>query len=114
MGKTDVKLISPNQRTKLVTVRVHYCICMNNYVILTLTTSQINLDYYGTDWEGPVPLQDDEATVSVEELPELLSEVQQSTLRDLIPYQDQLSDDWMIHSFSVAKLFVHELCEQSS
>ena len=114
MGKTAVKLISPNQRTKLVTVRVHYCICMNNYVILTQTTSQINLDCYCTDWEGPVPLQDDEAIVSVEELPELLSGVQQSTLRDLIPYQDQLSDDWMIHSFSVAKLFVHELCEQSS
>lgn len=87
---------------------------LNNYVILNLTTSQTNLDYYGTDWEGPVPLQDDEATVSVEELPELLSEVQRSTLRDLIPHQDQLTDDWMINSFSVAKLFVHELCEYSS
>ena len=59
-------------------------------------------------------LKDDEATVSVEKLSELLSEVEQSTLRNVIPPQDHLTDDWMIRSFSVAKLFVHEVCEHSS
>ena len=103
--------------SRLVTVKEpEGCIVASEYVILTCVkqTTQTNCNDYGTVREGPVPLQDDEATVSVEELPELLSEVERSTARDLILHQDHFTDDWMIHSFSVAKLFVHELCEHSS
>ena len=68
--KTESKaLVKSRKMTCELAPRLHCCIWICNFYLHS--TSQTDLDYwyYGTDWEGPVPLQDDEATVSVEELP---------------------------------------------
>ena len=41
---------------------------------------KVNWDTFGVDWEGPVPL-DDESTVTVEELEDILSDAQKQQLK---------------------------------
>ena len=43
---------------------------------------------YGTDWEGPIPLEDDLETVHVDQLPRILSEEQKATLQQQIVLTD--------------------------
>lgn len=53
-----------------------------------------NMDSYGTDWGGPVPVCDDmnSDTVLVDDLPPLLSATQ---LTDQLPSRESLTEDWM-------------------
>ena len=62
---------------------------------------------YGTDWEGPIPLEDDLETVHVDQLPCILSEEQKATLLEQIVLTDTLTEEWMIKNFAIAKDFVH-------
>ena len=59
------------------------------------------------DWEGPVSLGDDN-TVVVEDPPRVLSEEGRDLLRQEIGQADVVTEDWMIESFTVAKVFIHE------
>ena len=68
------------------------------------------MDYYGADWEGPVPDSDDESTVVLDDLPPLLSGSQQQALAQQIPVHESVTEEWMISSFTIAKTFVHQSC----
>ena len=54
---------------------------------------QASWDDYGIDWEGPVSLDNDEDTVTVEEPTEMLTETQKVELREQLNELDT-------HSFS--------------
>ncbi len=62
---------------------------------------------YGIDWTGPVSLDDDN-TVVLDDLADVLSDTEKATLSDQIPQLTTLTEDWMIQSFTIAKVFVHE------
>lgn len=62
---------------------------------------------YGTDWEGPIPLEDDVEIVHVDQLPSILSEEQEATLQQQIELTGTLTEEWMIKNFAIAKDFVH-------
>ena len=69
------------------------------------------MDFYGTDWDGPVPVCDnDDGTVVVDDLPPLLSATQQQALTDQLPPSESLTEDWMITNYTIAKVFVHQSC----
>ena len=68
------------------------------------------MEFYGTDWNGPVPADNDADQVVVDDLPPLLSITQQQALRDQLPPSGPLSEEWMITSFTIAKSFVHQSC----
>lgn len=70
------------------------------------------MDFYGTDWDGSVPVCNDGDTVIVDDLPSLLSPAQQQALMDQLPDRDSgsLTEDWMITSYTMAKTFVHQSC----
>ena len=65
---------------------------------------------YGIDVEGPVPL-DDESTIVVDELPNVLSEEERAMLRRHIVQPDSLSAEWMIENYSVTRYVVHLLSQ---
>ena len=63
-------------------------------------------DEYGIDWSGPASLDDDQ-TVTVDNLPSILSDEECTTLRQQLTHSDTLTEEWMVHSFTVAKVFIH-------
>lgn len=65
--------------------------------------------YYGVDWDGPIPTSD-ESTVQVDNLPSVLTSDQQDYLRSQIPPYTNLTDEWMIDSFTLAKVYIHNTC----
>ena len=68
------------------------------------------MSYYGIDWEGPVPDDNDENIVVVDNLPLLLSESQQQALEQEIPACDSPTEEWMISTYTIAKRFAHQSC----
>ncbi len=75
--------------------------------ILAVIIIQGITDDYGIDWTGPVPVEDVDNVVRVDDLTDVLSDAEKATLMQQITQPDTLTEEWMIHSFSVAKLFVH-------
>ena len=67
---------------------------------------------YGIDWDGPVPVHDgnEDDTVVVDDLPPLLSATQRQALTEQLPPSESLTEDWLISSFTTAKVFVHRSC----
>ena len=64
------------------------------------------LDLYGVDWKGPLPMANDENTMVVTSLPPYLSAAQQEILHQQLPHSDTITEEWMIHVFSIAKVYV--------
>ena len=63
------------------------------------------MDFYGTDWDGHVPVCDnDDSTVVVDDLPP-----QRQALTDQLLPSESLTEDWMITNYTTAKVFVHQL-----
>ena len=69
-------------------------------------------DQYGIDWAGPVPTDEDDNTVTVDDLPDILSETEKDILRQHISDQGTctLTEECMIRSFTIAKVFIHAAC----
>jgi Tfp pilus assembly pilus retraction ATPase PilT len=67
------------------------------------------VETYGIDWEGPVSV-DDEETVTIEELADLLSNEEKEELRDMLsPMCTSLfSQQEMLCQFVMAKSFVNQ------
>ena len=53
-----------------------------------------------------MPIDDDDI-VTVEELPDVLSAAEKAILQQQITHYDALTEEWMIQSFTTAKVFVH-------
>ena len=62
------------------------------------------------DWEGPVPLDDDEDTVTVEELTEMLTDPQKDALREQLTALDSHSFSQldMLRQYTIAKSYVYD------
>ena len=75
---------------------------------------QTNWDNYGIDWEGPVSL-DDEDTVTVEELTEMLTDTQKVELREQVDGLDahSFSQLDMLRQYVVARSYVYDNCNSS-
>ena len=69
----------------------------------------MNWDSFGVDWEGLIPLDDDN-TVTVEELEDLLSDTQKQHLKEsLAPLLGStFSQESMMAQFLLAKSYVHQ------
>ena len=67
-------------------------------------------DTYGVDWEGPVPLDDDVSTVTVEELSDMLTDSQKDQLKVLLAplSASDFSQQAMLGQFAIAKSFVQQ------
>ena len=66
---------------------------------------------FGIDFEGPVPLDEDENAVVVEELPQFLSQEEMTTLRQHIPQPDSVNEEWMIQSYAITRSVIHSLSD---
>ena len=66
-------------------------------------------DDFGIDWNGPTPL-DDESTVTVNELQEVLTYERRRQLEGLLSSlsTSTFSQQEMLGKYAVAKLFVHQ------
>ena len=64
------------------------------------------------DWEGPIPLTDDEETVTVEELTDMLIDQQKDELREQLASLDlqSFSQLDMLWQYTVAKSYVYDHC----
>jgi hypothetical protein len=87
--------------------------CLYSYICLFFL--QANWDDYGIDFDRPVNIDDDETTVTVNEIENLLSQTQRDELKDKI---DNVSNDCfsqleMISKFSIAKMYIYNACEQN-
>ena len=62
------------------------------------------------DFEGPVPLDDDEDAVTVEELTEMLTDPQKDALREQLTTLDSHSFSQldMLRQYTVAKSYVYD------
>ena len=62
------------------------------------------------DWEGPVPLDDDEDTVTVEELTEMLTDPQKDALQEQLIALDShsFSQRDMLRQYTIAKSYVYD------
>ena len=71
---------------------------------------QTDWEVYGSDFAGPVSLDDDYERVIVDEIPQLLSEEERALLQQQLRPPDTiaLSEDVLIHNFALAKSFVQE------
>lgn len=70
---------------------------------------QTDWEVYGSDFAGPVSLDDDYERVIVDEIPQLLSEERALLQQRLRPPDTiALSEDVLIHNFALAKTFVQE------
>ena len=91
-------------------VRLMYCLLVYPlaYNIILLLV-QVNWDSFGVDWEGPIPLDDDN-TVTVEELEDLLSDTQKQHLKEsLAPLSGStFSQESMLAQFLLAKSYVYQ------
>ena len=66
----------------------------------------------GVDWLGPVPTEDDNHSVHVNDLPEYLSHEERETLWQHIAIDITsitLSEESLLHSFAVAKHYVYHV-----
>ncbi len=61
---------------------------------------------YGIEWAGPVPLDDDDV-VRVDDVEDPLSDAEKTTLMQQITQPETLTEEWMIQTFTVDKVFVH-------
>lgn len=66
---------------------------------------------FGIDFEGPVPLDEDENPVVVEELPQFLSQEEMITLRQNIPQPDSVNDEWIIQNYAITRSIIHSLSD---
>lgn len=48
----------------------------------------------------------DAESVNVDEIEDYLSSSEKDTSRQLLPYSENVSEEWMINSFSVAKAYI--------
>ena len=73
---------------------------------------QVNWEEYGSDFTGPVSLDNDFDRVVVEQVPQVLSEEERELLAQQLqpPYSVGLSEDILLHNFALAKSFVFEAC----
>ena len=92
-------------------VRLMTIISINYFIINFICSSlvQVNWDNFGVDWEGPIPLDEDN-TVTVEELEDLLSDTQKQHLKEsLAPLLGStFSQESMLAQFLLAKSYVHQ------
>ncbi len=54
----------------------------------------------------------DYQTVTVDDLPSILSDEERTTLSQQLTHSDTLTEEWMIHSFTVAKVFIHAATQE--
>ena len=73
--------------------QVQYTFCNYNCMDFSI---QESWQEFGIDFEGPVPLDEDENAVVVEELPHFLSQEEMTTLRQHISQPASMNDEWMI------------------
>ena len=71
---------------------------------------QIDWDAFEVDWEGPVPLHDDNDIVTVEESEEILSSSQKQQLKSMLSQvsHSDYSQQEMLTQFVIAKSIVHK------
>ena len=64
------------------------------------------------DWEGPVSLSDEEGTVTVEELADMLTDPQKDELREQLAALNpqSFSQFDMLRQYTVAKSYVYDYC----
>ena len=79
-------------------------------MLLTVCTQGVT-DEYGTDWNGPASIEDDDNTVIVNGPPDLLSDAEKIVLMHQLQGAELLREDAMLHDFTVAKLFVPSASE---
>ncbi len=69
-------------------------VCIGNWPLFSVWLYD---DYYGIDWDGPIPVSDEPEYVVVDNLPSLLSDDENDLLtQQLPPSQDILEEGWMI------------------
>ena len=73
---------------------------------------QVNWEEYGSDFTGPVSLDDDLDRVVVEQVPRVLSEEERDLLLQQLepPHSVGLCQDVLLHNYALAKSFVLEAC----
>ena len=80
------------------------------YTIILLNF-QVDWDTYGVDWDGPVPLDDDANTVTVEELGVVLTDTQKDELQVVL--SPLSTKDYCqratLGQFALAKSFVNQV-----
>jgi len=81
--------------------------------MLLTSAQQANAADYGIDYEGPVPLDNDEDEIVVPDLPHLLSEPERALLRQQLVEPSTLTHDqaWMIQNYVVARTVVYSCVE---
>lgn len=62
---------------------------------------------YGTDLSGPVSIDSDEEGVSIQQVPDVLSEEEIGLLKQHFVQPDIVKEDIMLQNYMVAKSFVH-------
>ena len=69
---------------------------------------QVDWHRYGVDWEGPVPV-DDENTVVVQENPEMLSDAQKQELQECLSHigTNPFCQEEMLSQFVITKTYVN-------
>ena len=74
---------------------------------------QVDWEEYGSDFTGPVPLDDDFERVVVDQVPQVLSEEERELLVQQLepPHSVGLSEDILLHNFALAKSFIIEACD---
>lgn len=76
--------------------------------MLLYIQAQTVSDDYGTDWEGPVTSVNDE-NLEIDQLPDILSSDERAILLQQLPTIETLNEAQLVHSYTVAKLFVHSV-----
>ena len=89
----------------IVRYNIHFVIIIMDFSI------QESWQEFGIDFEEPVPLDEDENAVVVEELPHFLSQEEMTTLRQHISQPASMNDEWMIHSYAVTRSIIHSLSD---
>ena len=59
-------------------------------------------DDYGTDWEGPVPIDDDN-TVHINDLPNFLSDEEKAILLQQLLPLETLNEERLLHNFTITE-----------
>ena len=70
-----------------------------------------DLDGIGIDWLGPVSTDEDN-TVNVREIPNYLSEDEMQIVQQHLTLSDGLTEENMLHSFTIAKQCVYHAISQ--
>ena len=97
--------------------RVHYYFggyaIQGVHGILLVFYIQTSWDFLGVDWSGPVPLEDSDDTVTVEELADFLTSSQKEELLDVLSSlpSNPFSQQGMLSRYAIAKTFVSHAAE---